>query len=43
MALSYEEKECGAPVRKCKRIRILEGKRGWGRPKKSLDDVIRED
>ena len=31
------------PVRRCKRINIPEGKRGRGRPKKSLDKVIRED
>jgi len=32
-----------APVRRCKRINIPEGKRGRGRPKKSLDEVIGED
>jgi len=32
-----------APVRRCERINILEGKRGRGRSKKSLDEVIRED
>ena len=32
-----------APVRRCERINIPEGKRGRGRPKKSLDEVIRED
>ena len=32
-----------APVRRCERINIPEGKRGRGRPKKSFDDVIRED
>ena len=32
-----------APVRRCERISIPEGKRGRGRPKKSLDEVIRED
>ena len=30
-------------VRRCKRINIPAGKRGRGRPKKSLDEVIRED
>jgi len=32
-----------APVRRCKMINIPEGKRRRGRPKKSLDEVIRED
>jgi len=32
-----------APVRRCELINITEGKRGRGRPKKSLDEVIRED
>jgi len=32
-----------APVRGCKRINTPVGKRGKGRPKKSLDKVIRED
>jgi len=32
-----------APVRNCEMINIREGKRGRGRPKKSLDEVIRED
>ena len=32
-----------APVRRCERISILEGKRERGRPKKSLDEIIRED
>jgi len=32
-----------APVRRCERINILEGKRGRGRSKKSLHEVIRED
>jgi len=31
------------PLRRCERINILEGRRGRGRPKKSLDVVIRED
>jgi len=31
------------PVRRCERINIPEGQRGRGRPKKSLDEVIRED
>ena len=30
-------------VRRCVRINIPEGRRGRGRPKKSLDEVIRED
>ena len=32
-----------APVRRCERINIPEGRRGRGRPKKNLDEVIRED
>jgi len=32
-----------APVRRCERINIPEGKRGTGQPKKNLDEVIRED
>jgi len=32
-----------APLRRCERIDITKGKRGRGRPKKSLDEVIRED
>ena len=32
-----------APVRRCEMINILEGKRGRGQLKKSLDDAIRED
>jgi len=32
-----------APVRRCKLIDVPGGKRGRGRPKKSLDGVIRED
>ena len=31
------------PVERCKRINIPGGKRGRGRPRKSLDEVIRED
>ena len=30
------------PVRRCESINIPKGKRGKGRPKKSLDEVIRE-
>ena len=30
-------------VRRCERINVPEGKRGRGRSKKSLDEVIRED
>jgi len=32
-----------APVRRCESIDLPDGKRGRGRPKKSLDEVIRED
>jgi len=32
-----------APVRRCEIINAPEGKRGRGRPTKSLDEVIREE
>ena len=32
-----------APVRRCERINVPEGKRVRGWPKKSFDEVIRED
>ena len=32
-----------APVRRCERIERLEYKRGRGRPKKSLSEVIKQD
>ena len=32
-----------APVRRCERIDLPSGKRGRGRPKKSLDEVVIED
>jgi len=32
-----------APVRRCERINIPAGRRGKEQPKKSLDEVIRED
>ena len=32
-----------APLRRCEMINIPKGKRGRGQPKKSLDEVIRED
>jgi len=32
-----------ARMKRCERINILEGKRGRGQLKKSLDEVIRED
>ena len=32
-----------APVRRCELIDLPGGKRGRGRPKKSLDELIRED
>ena len=32
-----------APVRRCESIDLPGGKRGRGRPKKSLDEVIKED
>ena len=38
-----KRRSADAPVRRCERINILRGKRGRGRPKKSLDEVIRED
>ena len=41
MVLSCEKKECD-PMRRSERINIPEDKRGRGRPKKSLEEVIRE-
>ena len=32
-----------APVRRCEKINPPGGKRGRGRPKKSLEEVVRED
>ena len=41
--LGHVKRSVNTPVRRCERISIPEGKRGRGRPKKSLDKVIRED
>ena len=38
-----KRRSADAPVRRCERINILRGKRGRGQPKKSLDEVIRDD
>ena len=38
-----KRRSVNAPVRRCEMIDIPEGKRGMGRPNKSLDEVIRED
>jgi len=38
-----KKRSVDAPVRRCERINIPEGKRGRGPPKKSLDEVIRDD
>jgi len=38
-----KRRSLNAPVRRCERINILEGKRRRRRPKKSLDEVIRDD
>ena len=38
-----ERRSVNAPVRSCERINILKGKRGRGRPQKSLDEMIRDD
>ena len=43
MVWSCKEEEVDAPVRRCERINISEGRRGRGRPKKSLNEVIRVD
>ena len=40
--VDYVKRSVDAPVRRCERINLPEGKRGRGRPKKSLDEVIRE-
>ena len=39
----HAKRSVDAPVRRCERISISEGKRGRGQTKKSLDNVIRED
>ena len=41
--VDYVKRSVDAPVRRCERINIPEGKRGRGRPKKRLDDVITGD
>ena len=38
-----KRRSVAAPVRRCERIDLPGGKRGRGRPKKSLDEVVRED
>ena len=40
---NVKRRSVNAPVRSCERINIFEGKRGRGRPQKSLDEMIRED
>ena len=37
-----KRRSVAAPVRRCERIDLPGGKRGRGRPKKSLDEVVRE-
>ena len=39
----HVKRSVDASVRRCERTNIPKGKRGRGRPKKSLDEVIRED
>ena len=41
--VGHLKRSVDAQVRKYKMINIPEGKRGSGQPKKSLDEVIRED
>jgi len=38
-----KRRSMATPVRRCELIDLPSGKRGRGRPKKSLDEVIRED
>ena len=38
-----KRRSVAAPVRRCERINPPGGKRGRGRPKKSLKEVVRED
>ena len=38
-----KRRSADTPVRRCERVSISEGRTGRGRPKKSLDEVIRED
>ena len=40
---SHVKKSEDALVRRCEKVNIPEGKRKRGRPKKNLDEVIRED
>ena len=40
---NVKRRSVAAPVRRCERIDLPGGKRGRGRPKKSLDEVVRED
>ena len=39
----HVKRSVNAPVQRCERINIPTGKIGRGQPKKSLDEVIRED
>jgi len=43
MVYHVKRRSVDALVRRCERINISEGRRGRGRPKKRLDEVIRED
>ena len=43
MVAHAKRKSVDAPTRRCKKINVLEGKRGSERPKKSLNEVIRQD
>jgi len=38
-----KRRSADAPVRRCEMISIPRGKTGRGRPKKNLDELIRED
>ena len=38
-----KRRSVAAPVRRCEMIDLSSSKKGRGRPKKSLDEVIRED
>ena len=38
-----KRRSADAPMRRCERINVPNGKRGKGQPKKSLDELIRED
>ena len=43
MVFHVKKRNVDAPVSTCERINIVKGRRGRGRPKKKLNEVIRKD